>query len=90
MGLYHGLRGEHDEALKWYEKGIRLNPFDVTLRRNKAVSLRLLGRPTEAAAELRHALQTAPDSSELKQLLRECESETSPTQAVRSAPIASR
>jgi tetratricopeptide (TPR) repeat protein len=54
-------RGEFEEALKWYDRGLALEPEDVYLRVGKAEALYRLERLEEALACYDRALELTPD-----------------------------
>jgi tetratricopeptide (TPR) repeat protein len=43
-------QGEHEEAIKAYDKAIEINPQDAVAWKNKAIALKSLGRTAEADA----------------------------------------
>jgi len=52
--------GEYEEALKWYERGLALEPDDAFLLLGKAAALIGMGRPAEALESLDRALALEP------------------------------
>ncbi len=64
LGNLHALLGEHAAALERYDTAIRLAPWAIPPRLNRADLLRALGREEEAEATLREALARAPESAD--------------------------
>ena len=58
-------RGRHAEALKLYDKAIKLRPDLVVIRVNAALSLRATGRLKEAIAALRRAAAERPQLAQI-------------------------
>jgi tetratricopeptide (TPR) repeat protein len=61
VGDAHYERGEYEEALEWYERGLALDPEDVYLYVGKAEALYGLERLGEALAYYDRALELTPD-----------------------------
>ncbi len=59
-------RGRHIEALRCYEKALKLRPDLVAIRVNAALSLRATGRLAEAIAALRRAAQEHPEIAQIQ------------------------
>lgn len=54
-------RGEYEEALQWYERGLALEPEDAELNLGKAGALAGLGRSEEAQEHLLYVFELDPD-----------------------------
>jgi tetratricopeptide (TPR) repeat protein len=65
--------GRHEDAARYYDRILALDPGAVDAALGLARSLFLLGRADDAAASLRRALQRAPESPELTAMLAEIE-----------------
>ncbi len=59
-------KGRHIEALRCYEKALKLRPDLVAIRVNAALSLRATGRLGEAIAALRRAAQEHPEIAQIQ------------------------
>ena len=62
LGVAHDLLGRHDDALKLYRHGLRIDPASVALRTNYGLSLALAG-DTQGGIEVLQPLADGADSS---------------------------
>lgn len=60
MGKYYGEQGQLEEALKWYDRGLKAKPDSFANRINRAVILGRQGRDEEALTEAEEALKLNP------------------------------
>jgi adenylate cyclase len=63
LGSAYSAVGRHDEALKAYEKALRVNPNDIFAHLSLAGSYAELGKDEEARAEVREVLRLHPKFS---------------------------
>ncbi len=63
LGGVYGAVGQHDDALKAYEKALKLNPNDIFVHLGLAALLVELGREEEARSEAREVLRIHPKFS---------------------------
>jgi len=61
-GIFWAARGRLDHAERAYRKAVERWPHDLAPRQNLAMTLLAAGRPTDAEAELKAALDEAPGS----------------------------
>jgi hypothetical protein len=67
------------EALRVLESGIKLLPYDATLYRLLGISYLAVGKNDEARGLLRQAVQAFPQDRALRQLFRDSEGKSTPT-----------
>jgi len=60
MGQYYGRSNDSEQALAWYEKGLRSKPDSFANLVNHAVQLSQVGRFDAASAEVERAIQANP------------------------------
>jgi tetratricopeptide (TPR) repeat protein len=56
LGIMEGRRGDHQEALAWFDRALEACPGDAPAHYNRGVALRELKRTKEAKDELRKAI----------------------------------
>jgi Tfp pilus assembly protein PilF len=59
-GYLHQLKGEHADALRYFEIAAQLAPANAEIANNRAASLKALERLDEAAQSYRHAITLNP------------------------------
>lgn len=65
LGYYHGMRGNHEMAAKYFGKSAEMNPSDQSAWKNRGLALMKLGRIREAQEAYSRALAlTDPASPE--------------------------
>lgn len=60
----HAGRGQHEEALTWYEKAAKADPDDGYIHYHRARSLQELGRLPEATAAIQEGMAAADRSGD--------------------------
>ncbi len=61
MGVYHGLKGDEDAAIEWFDKALAENPNDWNAMRNRGVSLSKKGDADGAIEWFDKALAENPN-----------------------------
>jgi protein O-mannosyl-transferase len=69
LGLVELSSNRPEAALRQFERALQHRSNDVTLRLNRALSLRMLGREAEARAEIEGVLREQPSHAGARQLL---------------------
>jgi len=65
LALSHFRSRQYDKAIVWFEKIVRLRPFDADARNNLAVACKMAGRLEKARAHFQKALELQPAKSTL-------------------------
>ncbi|GMH77837.1 hypothetical protein TrST_g12447 [Triparma strigata] len=65
-GISLAMEDRTDESLHWFEKAVQLEPMDVRLMNDLAVTLMRLGKLDEARTELERAGRIDPDHQDVK------------------------
>ena len=63
MGNVNLSLGRFDDAKEWYERALKVDPSRAGTRMDLALSLRYLGQPDEAIAELKQVLKKDPKNA---------------------------
>ena len=69
LGAYQMQRGHFDEAIRWWNQTLAINPSLVLVRTNLAAALLRIGQPDKARETLRKALEFNPTSADARDLL---------------------
>ncbi|GHF23577.1 hypothetical protein GCM10017044_17660 [Kordiimonas sediminis] len=68
-GWVHYLTGDYAKAVEYLEKAVRLEPDDATINDHLGDAYWRVGRRIEARFQWRHALDSGPDTEELRQTI---------------------
>jgi hypothetical protein len=69
IGAYQMQQGNLQEAIRWWKQALAINPALLLTRTNLATALARIGRPEEARATLREALEFNPSFQEARDLM---------------------
>jgi hypothetical protein len=69
LGAYQMQRGHFDEAIRWWDQTLAINPALVLVRTNLAAALLRTRQPEKARETLRKALEFNPTSQDARDLL---------------------